>query len=429
MEKNEKDNLILIIDDQPNNLKVISSVLGKDYKLSLANSGFKALEILDNIKPDLILLDVMMPEMNGFEFINKIKENPDLKDIPVIFLTAKTDIEDIVKGFDMGAVDYISKPFNVKETLVRIKNQIVLQRALKDNLEKKEQLEVLNNDLNDTIEELNKRNEDLTLAHEAIENHAHETNQMLHKLLISENQLIQSNQQLKKASMEREKIFSIISHDLKSPFSGLLGLSKMLSEDYKNMEESEVEEIIKSLYGATDNLYKLVINLLDWSRIHRGSINLNKKNIRLRSFVESIVSEYNLVLKSKKLKINLNINKHINIFADMNTLSIVLRNVINNAIKFSFENSNIDISCEEDNSDYIKLSIKDYGIGMSEALKEHLFDLSKSVTRLGTNNEKGTGLGLILCKEFLELNGGSLSFDSVINEGSIFILQIPTSGI
>src|SRR6056297_2739106 len=121
--------LILIVDDQPNNLKVISSVLGDKYSISVANSGENALKILNKVTPQLILLDIMMPGMNGFEVCEKLKANEGTKEIPVIFLTAKTEISDLVKGFNYGAVDYITKPFNATEVKVRINNHLSLAHA------------------------------------------------------------------------------------------------------------------------------------------------------------------------------------------------------------------------------------------------------------------------------------------------------------
>ena len=122
--------IILVVDDQSNNLKVIASVLGSDYSLSIANSGVNALKILENNMPDLILLDIMMPDMDGFEVCRRIKSNERIRHIPVIFLTAKTDIDDIIKGFRCGAVDYITKPFNATEVDARVQNHLKLKHAL-----------------------------------------------------------------------------------------------------------------------------------------------------------------------------------------------------------------------------------------------------------------------------------------------------------
>lgn len=145
--KQHKKDLILVVDDQPNNLKVLASVIGKKYTLSAAPNGKFALNILEKIKPDLILLDIMMPDMNGFEVCQKIKENNSTKEIPIIFLTAKTEIEDVIKGFDLGAVDFITKPFIPKEILARIENHLNFSRAKKIILDQKLEINKLKTEL------------------------------------------------------------------------------------------------------------------------------------------------------------------------------------------------------------------------------------------------------------------------------------------
>jgi len=142
--------VILVIDDQPSNLKVIASILSREYNVSLSNSGASALKNLDRIQPDLILLDIMMPEMDGFEVCRQIKENDGFKEIPVIFFSAKTDMEDIIKGFNYGAVDYVTKPFNPKELKIRIKNHLNLRHALREN-------QRLSEKLNDCVKRLAQR--------------------------------------------------------------------------------------------------------------------------------------------------------------------------------------------------------------------------------------------------------------------------------
>ena len=159
--KQDKKDLILIVDDQPNNLKVLASVLGRKYILSAAPNGESALKILKRIKPDLILLDVMMSEMNGFETCRKIKSNHQTKEIPVIFLTAKTEIEDVIQGFDLEAVDYVSKPFIPKEILAKVENHLNFSKAKKTIEEQNSKIKDLNRKLSESKKKLEQANQKL----------------------------------------------------------------------------------------------------------------------------------------------------------------------------------------------------------------------------------------------------------------------------
>lgn len=181
-------NIILAVDDQPNNLKVIAGVLGDEYQLSIANNGHNALKILDKLVPDLILLDIMMPGMDGFEVCHEIKLRPQLKDIPVIFLTAKTEISDIVKAFEAGAVDYIFKPFNPLEVKARVNSQLQLFHTSRQ------------------LKELN------------------------YKLAVSQQELELTNVKLEMLNKQKDKFFSVIAHDLKTPFNNVIALTGLISE-------------------------------------------------------------------------------------------------------------------------------------------------------------------------------------------------------
>lgn len=175
---NEKEVSLLIVDDQVNNIKVLSSFLNDKYKLFVAQSGERALKVLEKVKPDLILLDVMMPNMDGYELCKIIKEKPDTSDIPVIFLTAKTETEDIVLGFDLGAVDYIIKPFNIKEVNVRINNHLKLSKAYNTISNQKNELEKMLKIVKDSEKQLldaERKNSALAMAVTA----NHEMNQPL----------------------------------------------------------------------------------------------------------------------------------------------------------------------------------------------------------------------------------------------------------
>lgn len=384
-----KQGSILVVDDQPNNLKVISSVLNEDYNLSIANSGIKALKILEISKPDLILLDVMMPEMDGYEVCIKIKKIDVLKDIPIIFLTAKADIDDIIKGFDLGAVDYITKPFNIKEVRVRINNHLSLARAKNTILEQKIELESQN----------------LILEKAQIE-------------------LKNKNLQLIKTNTEKDKFFSIIAHDLKSPFSGLLGLLEMMINKDSDFSFKERQEIFSLLFDSAKNVYSLIENLLQWSRIQQGAIKFNPSISNLHDLSNVVISLVELKLKEKNIKIINKLPENLVLKIDEMMISTIIRNLITNAIKFSFENSKIIIDYEKNHNNHV-FKIIDNGTGIEKDIFEKLFKIDAHITSIGTNNEKGTGLGLILCKEFIEKHKGEIWVTSEVNKGSVFYFTLP----
>ncbi len=416
------ESVILIVDDLPNNLKVISSVLKNDYKISLAKSGKMALDILENVTPDLILLDIMMPEMDGYETIRLIKQKQRLKDIPVIFLTAKTEIDDIVKGFDLGAVDYITKPFNQREVKVRIRNQIMLKNALEENKQHNLELQAKNKEIHELNDELIKRNEDLVIARDAVEEHAHKTNYMYQRLLESEEKIKKQNAELKTVNSEKDKFFSIIAHDLRSPFSGLLGLSQMIISEFEEMTREELLEIMEQFNTSLSGLHKLINNLLEWSRIQKNTIKLHPENLHIRMLVENIETLQQTNLNEKRISCVNNVDENFRIYADENTMHTVLRNLISNAIKYTEENGKITINSISTDKEKI-ITIKDSGIGIPAEIKKNLFSIGEKTSRNGTQGEKGTGLGLVLCKEFINKNNGSISVKSIEGEGSTFILK------
>lgn len=380
----EKD-VILVVDDQPANLKVISGVLSNKYALSVANSGERALKILEVLKPGLILLDVMMPEMDGFEVCKRIKANKSTSEIPVIFLTAKTETEDIVKGFEYGAVDYIFKPFNANEINVRIQNHLKLSNAKRLIAEQNAELEKIKEELEKT------------------------------------------NLALKKTVAEKDKFFSIIAHDLKTPFNGLLGLLGILTEEKQTISEKSRDEMLATLYQSTKNVFSLIENLLEWSRTQRKAVSFSPKRIRPYDIVASVKSLLDAKLNMKNIVFANNIASMLEIDADEMMLSTVFRNLVSNALKYTPRNGTITISAATETPGMISFRITDNGMGMTKETMDKLFKLDTHISLPGTENERGTGLGLLLCKEFVEMHHGTISVKSEEHKGTEFTVNLPFS--
>ncbi len=238
------------------------------------------------------------------------------------------------------------------------------------------------------------------------------------------NKLMESEAQLKELNANKDKFFSIISHDLKSPFTSLLGFSEYLVEDLDDLSQDEIKEFATNIHKAAKNVFNLLENLLQWSRIQTGRIKFSPTQFSLTELTESIIALYLVNAAKKKIKLVNELNVELNVFADKFMIDTVIRNLISNAIKFTKVGGEIKLIVKNE-KDFIKVSVKDNGVGMKDEIKSKLFKIDEHVTTKGTDQEKGTGLGLILCKEFVEKNGGKIWVESEVGKGSEFIFTIP----
>ena len=236
--------------------------------------------------------------------------------------------------------------------------------------------------------------------------------------------LIDSEKKLKEANETKDKFFSIIAHDLRAPFSGFLLLTETLNKELDDLNPEEILEISGSLNKSANQIYKLLINLLEWSKVQRGIIELNPVKFDIFFAVGDIVHMLNNQLKSKDISFNSLIPQKTYVFADYNMINTVIRNLLNNSIKFCNKGGAITISNKSDGH-LVKITVEDDGIGMDKDILDKLFRIDANVTRLGTAEEKGSGLGLILCKEFIELNNGTIEIWSKPGKGTKISLAIP----
>ncbi|MEI6349254.1 MAG: hybrid sensor histidine kinase/response regulator [Bacteroidota bacterium] len=373
MDNKSKHNIpnILIVDDVPANLKILGDILERDgYKVRPVLNGLLALQVAEKEKPDLILLDIMMPDIDGFEICNRLKMNEYLKDVPVIFISALNDTKDIVKALEVGGVDYISKPFKTEEVRARVKTHIKLHQQ--------------------------------------------------------SDELLKQSKELQELIATKDKFFSIIAHDLRGPMGGLMGLTEIMAEELQDMSPTEVQSFTLSIRDSAANLFRLLENLLHWSKIQQGLITFKPEEASLRSIIDESLLVILESAKNKEIQIINSISSEIDIIADSNMLQTIIRNLVSNAIKFTPQGGKIWLSSEINKNHFVEISIKDTGIGMSSTMVNDLFRIDVKTDRVGTNNEPSTGLGLILCKEFIEMHGGKLSVQSEVKKGSKFSFTIPT---
>jgi two-component system sensor histidine kinase/response regulator len=363
----EKNPLILIVDDVTRNLQVLGSFLREaHFDVSAATSGKQALEIAADVNPDLILLDIMMPEMDGFETCRRFKASERMRDIPVIFLTAKTAEEDIVHGFELGAVDYITKPFRRQELLERVRVHVDLRR---------------------------------------------------------------SRLELARALRDKDKLFSIIAHDLRGPLGSFMSIADYITEHLDEVEIEEIKPLFREMRQTSRGVYALLENLLEWSRIQLGTISFTPSMFTLRGVAESVEAVLGSQVAHKQLTIENLIPRDIVVKADQHMISTVLRNLVSNAIKYTARGGRIFLEAARNpSSSHVTVYVRDTGVGMSEELLQALFSGSQIHSMPGTEKEKGTGLGMMLCREMIAMHGQQLHVESVIGEGSSFSFTLELAG-
>ncbi len=265
-------------------------------------------------------------------------------------------------------------------------------------------------------EEMKRTMEELAVNRDLAEEQAHQFIELNRKLEESESKLRQ-------AVAEKDKFFSIIAHDLRSPFTALLGFSEILAEETEELTLEEIKEYSTYLRDAILGLYKLLENLLTWSRLQRGAIVLDKTDVDLYELVLNIFSVLKANAEQKGIELKTNLTSTFIVKADKMMIETVIRNLISNALKFTKAGGTITVIAEKEGG-FVKVSVKDTGVGMPEKIREKLFKVDKHITTRGTNDEKGTGLGLIISKEFVEMHGGRIYVESEEGKGSTFTFTI-----
>jgi signal transduction histidine kinase len=234
----------------------------------------------------------------------------------------------------------------------------------------------------------------------------------------------QSEQELRLLNASKNKFFSIIAHDLKNPFHNVLGYSSLLSKEYNHFTDDERRKFASDINQSTNNIFRLLQNLLDWSRSQTGRLTFTPDNVEFGTILNKVLSVLNALAQQKKITIHTEFDKNLQLYADPLMIETVLRNLINNAIKFTQENGFIEIKAMLIDNE-IKISVRDNGIGINENDIQNLFRIDSKVKRKGTNEEDGSGLGLILCKEFVDKNRGKIWAERNQDKGSTFLITIP----
>ena len=366
---NRSDYKILIVDDVVSNVLLLKILLSNEkFQVCTANCGNMCIEQAKKEKPDLILLDVMMPDINGFDTAVILKKDPETQDIPIIFLTALNNPSDLVHGFQVGANDFLTKPFNKEELVMRVMHQI--------------------------------------------------------QLVAAKRIIVRQNEELRRTISNRDKMYSVIAHDLRSPMASI----RMVLNLAVNVVSPETvgEEIFGLLDKAnreSEETHDLLDNLLKWTKSQTGRLNVVYQDIDLDDIIPGAVDIFMMIAEMKKIDLKyIPADEKLTVHGDNDMIKTVIRNFLSNAIKFTPEGKGIEVFYKRE-GDFARISVRDHGVGIAADRVESIFH--KGETTYGTGGEEGSGLGLQLCQDFARKNGGDAYVESVEGEGSTFSCTIP----
>jgi signal transduction histidine kinase len=379
---------ILIVDDTPANLQLLAQMLSEQgYKIRMAQDGTMALLSVESSPPDLILLDIMMPQLNGYEVCSKLKASSQTKDIPIIFISALNEVFDKLKAFEVGGVDYITKPFQPPEVLARVEHQLHIRRL---------------------TQQLSEQNALLQ--------------QEVHRREIAEAEVRKSLSKEQELNQLKSYFVSMVSHEFRNPLTTILGFAELIIDFDQQLTSEKRQEYLRQIKESTRRMTALLNDVLTIGQAEAGKLEFNPEPLDVEEFCGHLVEE---------LKLG-NSLQHIIAFSrpsqltkgcmDKNLLRQILTNLLSNAIKYSSEGSTItfDLVCQDGEAIF---HIKDEGIGISLEDQQRLFESFQRGSNVGKIS--GTGLGLTIVKKAVDLHGGQIAVKSEVGVGTTFSVAIP----
>ena len=354
---------ILVVDDEPSNIFLLEGLLSAEgFAVSTAFNGREALVKVKTEAPDVVLLDIMMPEITGIDVLEKLKSDPEVSDIPVIMVTAKSEAEDVAEALGKGAVEYIKKPINEIEMLARLRTILKL-----------------------------KQQEDI----------------------------------LKNLLKSKEEFIRMVSHDIRAPFSSIAGFADILLNDIElsGKLNNEQKEFLTIIIDTSNFIVDYFNKLLSWSNLGASGLVLQKEPKALSKLIQTATVIFQSKIADKKINLRVDLESDFEIVADVTYFNQVIINLLSNAVKFTPDGGNITISAREI-KEGIQIILADTGIGIKDVTPEELFGKSFHKSTRGTKGEKGSGVGLRICKMILDAHGFDFSFRSESNKGTEFIIEI-----
>jgi signal transduction histidine kinase len=394
---------ILLVDDNENNLLSMEVVLEKEkYAFYKATSGREALRIL--LKENdfsLILLDVKMPIMDGYETAELIYQRDKLRHIPIIFITAH-DYEEaaIFKGYKAGAVDFIRKPFNPE--MLRSKAAVFTDLYRKNQLLQKQE------------EKLQAINQDLIQLNQGLEQRVLERTIELESL----------NQELKALNLSKDKFLSVISHDLRNPLTALLASSENLTRNAETLGADKIRMFAGIIQRTSHKILDQLNELVEWAKEQREKVNFDPQELHLRRCINESLDLLREIAQQKELSLENQTSDELYIHADALMFRSILQNLVTNAIKYTPAGGVVSVSASVADG-MVEICVQDTGVGMSQQTRAMLFGNASAASLLGTAEERGSGLGLLLVKDFVYTHGGIIRVDSELKKGTCFRFTMP----
>jgi two-component system sensor histidine kinase/response regulator len=366
---NRSDYKILIVDDVVSNVLLLKILLTNEkFQVCTASNGNMCIEMAKSEHPDLILLDVMMPDLNGFDTAVILKKDPETQEIPIIFLTALNNPSDLVKGFQVGANDFLTKPFNKEELVMRVMHQI--------------------------------------------------------QLVAAKRIIIRQNEELKRTISNRDKMYSVIAHDLRSPMASIrMVLNLAVNVVSKDIVGEEIFGLLDKANRESEETHDLLDNLLKWTKSQTGRLSVVYQELDLDDIVPGVVDIFRMIAETKKIDLQyIPADEKLIVHADNDMIKTIIRNFLSNAVKFTPEGKSVEVFYKRE-GDFARISVRDHGVGIEPDRVEAIFHTGE--TTYGTGGEEGSGLGLQLCQDFARKNGGDARVESTLGEGSTFSFTIP----
>ncbi|HIE00786.1 MAG TPA: response regulator [Thiotrichaceae bacterium] len=402
---------LLVIDDTPDNLKLLLNYLSQQgFKVLVAQDGENGIEMAKLTRPDLILLDVMMPDMDGFEVCQFLKSKPEIKDIPIIFMTALIDTIDKLKGFELGAADYITKPFQNEEVLARIRAHLNVHKLQRQLTQQKQQL----------IQEINRCQQAELEREEALE--ALQVEKVSLAKRVEERTI-----ELTRTLRLKDEFLANMSHELRTPLTAILGISEGFIEQFYGPLNDKQQKFMQTLAESGRHLLALINDILDFAKLEAEKFTLNLDSVSVNKVCQASLRMIKEAADKKRLGVFMTFDGMVNtIQADERRLKQILVNLLSNAIKFTPNGGSIELEVRNHaEKGMLDFSVKDTGIGIAQEDIKYLFAPFVQLDGGLNRASEGTGLGLSLVYHLTKMHNGIVSVESEIGKGSCFTVSLP----